>query len=1012
MKTIVTGVDLTDQVKHGVERGRFWDHHTYYLYTLLWDPFVLRCTRTVPTLRVQADPIDDPSDSVVFFSSDNTAADLPLLSEVLQQGGYVVMNHPDPDVLKQTNGPPLVDPTYANIISLREPWHLGPTAHRVYYYPHTRECEWPVEYLRLAATEGRVLSKIGGNPDLIVTDRLAVFAGNPFNVMGSYQNSPGILSKLSGDVSALLAEVVGEFSGRPLTDEDRRHIVEQFELRRDFHSFGFAYLTVRELARCMDQDQIDLSQSEAAVIEAADALAGGNIPQAERQLASAFEQLEKKNRPLQPVPAVFTDTLHGGELYPDIGYFEIDWPDHPAEVMRDYLHWARTRSYRYNVDLGATTVRELAVRYPDLFEDLKRAHDEGLVEFVNGSCNQPYPPFHSLESQIRQFDVGTQIWKDLFGSKVRTYASQEFGFCPQLASVLAQKEYDQVVIRVQNAGDAPTLRDEQIEWTAPNGDRIRSLPSHPHKSEQLNGYTYNDLHLKLYLHQRDNLDFAVFSCLGDISFHRPMREELARGCHYAPVFGRFETFSGYFDKTRQKTAPAVRLRMEEFDCDASFINLEKWPVYKDYTGNYNSNCMRSQAATHLFSAAELLDAVAASHGDAPNPAVNHDEHWEALTHDQGHGPYIVPAYASGGFLGLGDSPSQRAAKRGVSNISEYIGPIDARPVERVTDRLRSEAEKRARRAIRERLPTLATGNGAAGGFLVYSPAPARPRLVRIPGAAGSQFALEGTARPGQDDGPDRLVLLDLAAYSCTALVPVNSGPENGAPDSVVVGADYLENGQVRVEFDAATAMIRRLIRKPDGKDLLAANSHCFYFPGSRQPRCRTTRSVLSGPLRGAIEFEVEVPVANDESCVLTVTASLDAGQPVVDFETRVGQLPSPSGNQWKNHFGVRFELADPAPTIFTSQYNALEEYGKPKLFSANLLLAKGQGADVAFFNKGNEFYVRDGSAISNILIMENEPARRFRYAIGTGQRNPLIQARARDQPKPLSVYWRPTAFTP
>ena len=30
--------------------------------------------------------------------------------------------------------------------------------------------------------------------------------------------------------------------------------------------------------------------------------------------------------------------------------------------------------------------------------------------------------------------------------------------------------------------------------------------------------------------------------------------------------------------------------------------------------------------------------------------------------------------------------------------------------------------------------------------------------------------------------------------------------------------------------------------------------------------------------------------------------------------------------------------------------------------------------------------------------MENEPARRFRYAIGTGQRNPLIQARAWDQP--------------
>jgi hypothetical protein len=36
--------------------------------------------------------------------------------------------------------------------------------------------------------------------------------------------------------------------------------------------------------------------------------------------------------------------------------------------------------------------------------------------------------------------------------------------------------------------------------------------------------------------------------------------------------------------------------------------------------------------------------------------------------------------------------------------------------------------------------------------------------------------------------------------------------------------------------------------------------------------------------------------------------------------------------------------------------------------------------------------------LSNILIMENEPARRFRYAVGPAEENPLMQARLWRQP--------------
>ncbi len=764
------------------------------------------------------------------------------------------------------------------------------------------------------------------------------------------------------------------------------------EVRRDFHALGFACMTVQELARCHGRE-VDLQAVHGGAIDAARRVVAGESRVATEVLRTAFEALADIQRTMQPTPAIFTDTLHGGELYPDIGYFEIDWPEHPADMLRTYLHWARTRSYRFNVDLGATTVREMALRFPDLFETVRAEQKRGRIEFVNGSCNQPYPPFHSLESQIRQFDTGRAVWEEVLDRPLHTYASQEYGFAPQLASVLHQQGYRQAIVRVQNMGDAPTRRDEQIQWEAPNGDRIRALPSHPHKSEQLNQYTYNNLHLKLYLHGQDGLDFAVYTCLGDITFHRPMREEMLRVCHYAPVFGRFETFDRYFRQTRAMEAPPDRMAMEEFNCDAAFINLDLWPVYTDYPGNYHSNCMNSMSATALFAAAELLDGVPAAAQGASDGGAEHERNWESLTHYQGHGTYIVPFYASGGFQGPGDSPRTRELKRGFSNVHEYLGPSDFRAVKTVTDTLMAEARTRATATIRERLGADGAQEGAATHHVLYNFAPTREAIVRIPNAAGASLEQAGAPVCGQDDGADRLVRVSLPGYGVTTLRPTSAGAATAA-DGVRVEEHALENAHLRAEFDPATGMLRRLISRADGRELIGAGSGLFYFPGSGGQSCVGHRVGGEGPLQAALVFDIDLPGVNDNRARLRQRVSLDVETPVLTFETEVIEAPAVEGNQWKNHLGIRFQLVPKQPRVLASHYNVLEPFGLPQVYSTNLLLVEGDDAATTFLNEGNQFYVREGSRLDQILVMENEPARRFRYGVGVPEANPLMQARA------------------
>jgi hypothetical protein len=990
MRIDVTGTVVTKEMyDHGVPNGRWWLQDVFYLYCVAWDPCLLCRSKEPPTYREPGDPIDRPGESLLLFAQPTLPADASVIDEVLSGGGNVVLNHPSRELLEAVDAGFTGDGYGRTIISLRERWHMDPPTDGPYIYPHMQE------FLRLNPAAGKVFSRIGGNPDLIAAKNAAVFAGDPIAALTQYQYMPWKQGPLLGELAGLLARVAAHFSGESISREEQRKMLKQFELRRDFHSFGYAVLTLRELARCYGDEEIDLSETTGLAMDAARVLVEGTPRDAAAGLRSAFASLEGVNRKYQPMPAIFTDTLHGGELYPDIGYFEIDWPEHPAEMLRTYMEWSAKRSYRFNVDLGATTVRELALRFPDLFEELRTAQKRGRLEFVNGSCNQPYPPFHSLESQIRQFDVGREVWQEVFGCPPWTYASQEFGFCPQMATVLKQEGFRNAVVRVQNMGDAPTLTDELIEWEAPNGDRLRSLPSHPHKSEQQNQFTYNNLHMKLWMHQQDNLDFAVFTCLGDITFHRPMREELARVCHYAPVFGRFETMQGYFKKTRKVEAPRARLYMREFDCDCGFINLAIWPIYKEYTGNYNTNCMNSLACTDLFSAAEMLDAVAALDEGRETVDDVHADNWEALTHYQGHGTYIVPYYASGGFQGPGDNPRNREIRRAELNVNEYLGPVDHRPVVEVTTKWMDESIEKAHGVVRNALAP-ATGEYDSG-FAFFNASPARTGLVRIPGGVGKSYESGGVAVPTQDDGSDCLAMTPLPAHGVAVLSETGADAQLPA-DRVRAVQDVLENDTLLAEFDPGTGCLTALIRKGDGRSLLREGSHAFYSPGSGTQRCTASRVRASGPLRGAIEFDIEFSRGDEIVCRLTTCASLDSGGTVLDFETIVHDAPHVEDNQWENHLGVAFEPADPEFNVHACHFNVMEEVPDKTLSSTNVLVAQSEWAAIAFLNAGNQFYVREDGRLANILIMENEPARRFRYAVGTAAENPLMQGKMWRQP--------------
>jgi hypothetical protein len=194
MQPVIVGQDGAEGVRRslgeagkGWDRGRFWSVETYFLYMFLWDPFVLRRTKRAPALHAPGAEVDRDAQTMLFFAPSGTAADRPLIADVLRRGGRVMLQQPAPELLEEV-GVGLADARRPSLISLREQWDLGSRPERPYYYPHTQP------FLRLAPDGARTLTRIGGNPDLVVLPRAAVWAGNALQAAVRYTNLPGVRS--------------------------------------------------------------------------------------------------------------------------------------------------------------------------------------------------------------------------------------------------------------------------------------------------------------------------------------------------------------------------------------------------------------------------------------------------------------------------------------------------------------------------------------------------------------------------------------------------------------------------------------------------------------------------------------------------------------------------------------------------------------------------------------------------------------------------------------------------
>ncbi len=483
-----------------------------------------------------------------------------------------------------------------------------------------------VEYRRFSATgDWEIEATIAELPALVTTKGCAVFAFNPLRVIHRYLSMAAPTN--TRDLIDLLVKAVLGASGIKcdLDDED---------LRRDFHSLGVSSFLLGQMHNVAGKPW-NIAEFLPDLHKASRAYMDGDKKHAKDILSELFKFFAQKRAQLVKVPVYIMPIPHGGILFEDEGYAEYDSPELAVRALTLYLDWHDRFGFRFAPDIGAGTLEELTKLYPQTMGRLRKAWDDGGIEFVNGTYSQPYMQLWHCWDQKKQFEVGLETFTKIFGRRPEVYAAQEIAYHPALPQILCKYGFKYAVHRSQNLGFVPIDNAPLINWLSPDGNGIRTLPSHPLRSELHGGQMCRHFPLMQLNSANDNLPFIVFTSLIDQTFIDLYLEEVVRANAYAPVWGEFVTPSEFFKMTENINATDTYYGLDEYHYD---LDIASNSIHGHQTGGYSSE------QAFIFSESARLQKL------EKNGNLSEKE-LKRLLNQEAHDSYIIPYFATGYFMG-------------------------------------------------------------------------------------------------------------------------------------------------------------------------------------------------------------------------------------------------------------------------------------------------------------------------------------------------------------------------
>ena len=405
---------------------------------------------------------------------------------------------------------------------------------------------------------------------------------------------------------------------------------------------------------------------------------------------------------------------HGGIIINDIGFCEFDSPIFALNSLINKMELAKNAEMPYNIEVAISCFKWLNINHPNEFAKFKALYEEGRFEIINPSFSQPYSIIIREESNIKQFEHGLKVLKDL-GLECNMYYASESSLHPQIPQILKGFGIDFCSLRARLLGMNPTTPSGHIIWKGLDNTPIQTITdqSGVFNGESWHGRYFKELpHLMFQAVSRPFVKHLIFSSIEDFVMPLPYNEEVWRVSKFKNLFGKFVTCSelfrsidldGEFSFTRDSfyigdiALTQSELFLNNKKCENLLLTLERVNCIL----NYYEKTFRD----------ELIDGL-----------------WEKFLTTQAHDNYVVP------YIRNGDYSEVQISSEEYNNLELNK---DKTPISKLSIKMQKVIQKACNDIIVEDLQKLASHyqnhNDDSLHFFIYNPAPYQMHdIVKIP----------------------------------------------------------------------------------------------------------------------------------------------------------------------------------------------------------------------------------------------------------------------------------------
>lgn len=123
-----------------------------------------------------------------------------------------------------------------------------------------------------------------------------------------------------------------------------------------------------------------------------------------------------------------------------------DTAEYTKRIIRNLKSFENTDDLVLSYQIAAVDMESLARDYPQVADKMKEWHKKGRLDFVGGSFSQAHMQCIGSESNWRQFEWGTKLFRDMYNKQIKLYARQETGLHQQIPQILKNFGYEMIVM--------------------------------------------------------------------------------------------------------------------------------------------------------------------------------------------------------------------------------------------------------------------------------------------------------------------------------------------------------------------------------------------------------------------------------------------------------------------------------------------------------------------------------------------------------------------------------------